>query len=391
MSEARIGAPGDNGSAMASLAGNGLPPIRTDSAASQRTRLLTDVAFAAVLALLAAAVLAGGVALYPSASDASRQRAGEAILLPGNKVVAESAAALEHAKKLDDLAEAGAAARAAIADLELLDTQGISDSQFQSAARQLLQAQLAWLSALAPLADLEESTVGEWRSHRRGIRAAVRQIERAHPAIAELQLASELNVWGPVLTWSLANADAVVVQAARRLRLWRSRVQKVRQGRREALAAITSYDSSVRGYLATYDGLRTDLDDWIRKVDTEGTTFAKAYKFLGSASTATESVRNGIAALEAPADVASSQRRLLAFMDRAIAAVDSARAGISEHERESKDKYSYYTEAAEWQRFRSESDAAVRKSAAARSRWQAAVAAQVKKLNSVKLPKRPNV
>ena len=390
MSEAGIEVVGDNGSAMASLAGNGLPPIRTDSAAPQRSRLLRDVAFASVLTLLAAAVVAGGVALYPHGSDASRERAEEAIL-PGNEVVAESAYALEHAEKLDDLAEAGAAARAAIADVELLDTRGISDPKFRSAAKELLQAQLALLSALDPLAGLEESTVGEWRSHRRRIRAAVRQIEHAHPAVAELDLTRELNVWGPVLTWSLANADAVVAKAARRLGVWRSRVQEIRQGRREALAAIASYDSSVRGYLATYDGLRIGLDDWIRNVDTEGTTFAKAYKFLGSTSTATQSVRNGIAALDAPADVASAHTRLLAFMDRATAAVDSARAGISEHKRDSNDKYSYYTEAPGWQRFRTESDAAVRQSAAARSRWMEAVGAEVKRVKSAKLPKRPDV
>ena len=100
-------------SAMASLAGNGLPPIRTNTAASQKPRLLKGVAFAAVLALFAAAVVAGGVALYPRASDASRERAEEAIL-PANDVVAESAYALEHAEKLDDLADAGAAARAAM-------------------------------------------------------------------------------------------------------------------------------------------------------------------------------------------------------------------------------------------------------------------------------------
>jgi hypothetical protein len=373
MSEAGIEAVGDNVGAMASRAGNGLPPIRTDTAASQRARLLREVAFAAVLALLVAAVVASGVAVYPHSHNPSRDRAEEAIL-PGNQVVAESAAALEHAEKLDDLAEAGAAARAAIADVELLDTQGISDSQFRRAAKQLLQAQLALLSALKPLADLEESTVREWRSDRRRIRAAVRQIERAHPAVAELDLTSELNVWGPVLTWSLANADAVVGRAARRLRMWRARVQKIRQGRREALAAITSYDSSVRGYLATYESLRTDLDDWIRKVDTEGTTSAKASKFLGSASTAIQSVRNGIAAVGAPAGVAPAHTSLFAFMDRAIATVDSARAGISKHER-----------------FRSGSDAAVRDSAAARSRWQATVAAEVKKIKSVKLSKRPDV
>ena len=373
MSDAEIEALGDNVGAMASHVGNGLPPIRTDPASSQAARLLKDVAFAAVLALLAAAVIAGGVAVYPHTSDASRQHAEEAIL-PGNQIVAESAAALEHAEKLDDLAEAGANARAAIADVELLDTQEISDPQLRSAAKQLLQAQLALLSALEPLADLEESTVSEWRSHRRRIRAAVRRIDHAHPAVAELHLTSQLNVWGPVLTWSLANADAVVAKAARRLRIWRSRVQEIRQGRREALAAITSYDSSVRGYLATYDGLRTDLDGWIRRVDTEGITSARAYKLLGSTSAAIQSVRDGIAALEAPAGIAPAHTRLLAFMDSAIATVDSTRAGISKQER-----------------FRSESEAAIRESAAARSKWQAAVAAEVKKIKSMKLPKRPDV
>jgi hypothetical protein len=344
---------------MASHVGNGLPPIRTNTDASQGARLLRDLAFAAVLALLAAAVVAGGIAFYPDPSDASRQHAQEAVL-PGNQVVAESAAALEHAEKLDDLAEAGARARVAVADLELLDTRGIGDSQLRNAAKQLLRAQLALLSALEPLADLDESSVGEWRSHRRRIRAAVRQIERAHPAIAELDLTSDLNVWGPVLTWSLANADAVVATAARRLRTWRARVQEVRRGRREALAAITSYDSTVRGYLATYDGFRADLDDWIRRFDTNRSRFTNGSKFLRSRSTALHSVRNDMAVLEAPAGVASAHTNLLAFMDRAIASVSSARPRL-------------------------------RESTATRSRWQAAVAAEVRRIRSVNLPKRPDV
>ena len=351
-----------------------------------------ELAFSAVLALLVGAVVAGGVVLYPHTSDLSRERAEEAIR-PGRQAVADSAVALEHAEKLDDLAEAGAAAGTAISAVELLDPRRISDSQFRTAAEQLLQAQLALLSALEPLADLDESTVGKWRSHRRGIRAAVRQVARAQPAVAELDLARENTVWGPVLTWSLANADAVVAKASRRLRQWRSRVQRVRRERRAALAAVAGYESGVRGYLATYDGLGTELDDWIRKVDTEGATFSDAHKFLGSASTARQRVRDGIAALDAPAAVASTHASLLAFIDRALAAVDSARAGVSEVERDSKGKrrYSDYMDAPGWQRFRSESNAADSKSAAARSTWQEAVAHEVEQIESIKPPKRPDV
>jgi hypothetical protein len=364
MSEAGTEALRDNVGAMASHVGNGLPPIRTNTDAPQGARLLRDVAFAALLALLAAAVVAGGVAVYPHTSDASRERAEEAIL-PSNQVVAGSAAALEHAEKLDDLAEAGEAARVAIADVELLDTAGIGDSRFRSAAKKLLQAQLALLSALEPLADLDESTVGEWERHRRGIRAAVRRIDRAHPAVAELALTRELNVWGPVLSWSLANADAVVAKASRRLGIWRSRAQQVRLERRRALAAVMSYESSVGGYLATYDGLRRDLDYWIRRVDSEGTRGAKPHKFFGRAAAASQGVRDGLATLDPPAGVAAAHTGLLASMDRAIAAG--------------------------WQRLRSESDVVARESASARSKWQAAVAREVKRITSVKAPKRPDV
>src|SRR5687768_11432378 len=164
MSYAEVEAVGDNVGAMASHVGNGLPPIRTSTDAPQRARLIRAAALAAVLASLAAAVVAGGAAVYPHASDASRERAEEAVL-PGNAAVAGSAAALEHAEKLDDLAEAGAAARTAIADVELLDTAGIGDSRFRRAAKRLLRAQRAWLAALEPLADLGESTVAEWRRH----------------------------------------------------------------------------------------------------------------------------------------------------------------------------------------------------------------------------------
>jgi hypothetical protein len=370
MSDAEIEALGENVGAMASLAGNGLPPIRTDPAPPQTPRLLRDAAFAAVLALLAAAVIAGGVAVYPHTSDANRERAGQ-VLLPGNQVVAESAAALEHAEKLDDLAEAGAAARAAMADVELLDTRGISDPHVRRAAGELLHGQLALLSALEPLTDLDEATVGRWRTHRRRIRAAVRRIEHARPAVAELHLTSRLNVWGPVLSWSLANADAVVATAARRLRVWRARVHEIRQRRGEALAAMTSYDSSVRGYLATDDGLRTDLDDWIRRIDTEGTTFARARRFLRGASAARRSVRDGIAALDVPPTLAAAHTRLLASIDRRVRAVRSDPPG--------------------WDRLRNELDVAARKSAAARLRWQEAIAAEVKRIEAIKRPKRPDV
>src|SRR6185436_15838531 len=97
MSEGAIEAIGDNVGAMASLAGKGLPPIQTGTAGPQRTRLRGALGFTAVLTLLAGAGVAGGVALYPHTSDASRQRAEEAVL-PGSQAVAESAYALEHAE-----------------------------------------------------------------------------------------------------------------------------------------------------------------------------------------------------------------------------------------------------------------------------------------------------
>jgi hypothetical protein len=365
MSDAEIDAVGDNVGAMASHVGKGLPPIRTSTDAPERARLLRVVALAAVLASLVAAVVAGAAAVYPHASDASRERAEEAIL-PGNAALAGIAAALEHAKKLDDLAEAGAAARAATVDVELLDTAGISDSRFRTPAKKLLRAQLALLSALEPLADLDESTVGDWRRHRHEIRAAVRRIDRAQPAVAELALTPELNVWGPVLIWSLANADAVVAQASRRLGMWRSRVQQLRRARRQALAAATIYEGSVGRHLATYDGWRRNLDDWIRTVDTEGITRVEARKFLGQASAAGQNIRDRIASLNPPARVASAHTRLLASIDRAV-------------------------EVPRWQRLRGPSEAVVREAAAARSNWQAAVAREVKRITSVTAPKRPDV
>ena len=366
---------------MASLAGNGLPPTRTGTAASERGRLLRDAAFAAVLALLAAVVVAGGVAVYPHERDASRERAREAIL-PGNRVVADSAYALEHADKLDDLAKAGAVARAATGDLELLDTRGISDARLRSAAEDLLRAQLALLAELERLVDLNESTVGRWENHRRALRAAVRRIDRARPAIVKHGLARELNVWGPLLSWSLANADAVVAEASHRLDIWQSRVRQIRRARGQALAAVASYEASVRGYLATYDRLGVDLDGWIGKVETEGATLAKTYRFLASASAVGQSVRDGIASLDAPPGVSSAHTNLLATIDRSLAVIESASAGIPEGQRDSKRT---------WQPLGTESDAVVRESAAARSKWQAAVAREVKRIRSIRTPRRPDV
>jgi hypothetical protein len=370
---------------------NGLPPLRTGGDAppgGPRRR----IALAAVLALLVGVAAGGGVALYLASTDDSHERA-EAAVLAGSQAVEESAEALRQAAKLDEVAEAGETASVAVGDTEraLAETDSISDPGYRDPVDRVLKAELTLLTSLASLEDLREGTVDEWQSMRRSIRAAVLEVADVQAAVDSLDFSSEPVLPGPAVSTALDSANRVVSTADRKLRKWRSKAQEIRSDKRGELAVMNGYADSMRTYLTTYNGLRTDLDEWIQRVDTEGATFNEAYEFLGNAYSERQRVRSGIGALDAPAPVASAHVALLDVMDRAMAAVDSATTGISEYEWDFEGEYSYYTETPGWQTFSSESDAIAGDSGSARSSWDAAVAGEIVRIESRKLPKKPEV
>ena len=148
----------------------------------------------------------------------------------------------------------------------------------------------------------------------------------------------------------------------------------------------------MEGFLATYDGLRSSLDEWIQKVDSDGATFDEAYSFLASASSERASVRQSIAVLDPPASIASAHNDFLASLDAAVAAVDSAYTGIEEYEGDIfGEEYIDYKDTPGWQTFRSESESVSAGYGSARASLEALITQERHKVERRQLPRKPKV
>jgi hypothetical protein len=305
------------------------------------------------------------------------------------------ATAIARAARLDDLVAGGRVAQTnertirnliRRADTELADRPGYHDVVVAA-----LSAQAATLQAMASLSTLTPQTLGRWNATHADVTASL-------PAVAETRRKAAL-VLPPGLppdrsnaaTRAVTSVDDLVSGMQRKLRRWRKRYERARRERRQRLAVLDSYARSMRDYLGTYDELRDELSTFMAKVDSSGVTFDDAYDFLAEASGARSRVRNGIAALDAPAALATTHNELLAVVDTGVAAVDAAWDGTADYEFDFEGEYDHYRDTPGWQSFTRDSEAIASRYAAARGSWQSQVDAARKRVRDRRIPTPPEV
>ena len=195
----------------------------------------------------------------------------------------------------------------------------------------------------------------------------------------------------PVVLAAITAAGHEVRSARRKLRSWNRRWESARSERKQRLRVMDSYAQSMRSYLVRYDDLRSDMEAWIAKVDSDGASYSDAYEFLADASSGRASVSKGVGALDAPPSLAAQHAQLRVVIDRAAKAVDDAYTGISDYQYSDGGEYDSYKDTPGWQSFSSESETVSGAYNAARTAWEKRVERRRKAIRNTKLPAAPNV
>jgi hypothetical protein len=352
------------------------------------------IVVAGLLTVLLGAAVGAGVAVLLEAEDDGPERAS-ALLAAANDRIAGTLERYGRAGSLAELRAAGAFAERAqaptLAALETAETAGL-EPRLRGSVTALLTAQFTVLQALGRPAALKPSSLWAWREMRDDLDQAAAGLEVAWRGFdVEIEGVRRPPDLSRRLREVTSEADRSLRRAQRRLRDWQRKRRKALRARRADIAVLDAYATTMSGYLDQYSRLRSEMSDWIAKVDSEGVTFREAYDVLGEASTDRQRVRDGIAALDAPAALAEEHNALLGVIDEAIAAVDAAIEGTADYQFDFADEYASYRDAPGWERFTTSSSAISGRYAAARAAWAAERDRERQRIAERGVPKRPEI
>lgn len=370
----------------------GQPPVSGDEG-ERRVGRLRKPWVAALAAVGIGLVGGGGVVAYVKLADDSKEAAAAA-LTSGRDTLSSVAGELNSAEQMADINSAGQDAARAVprVEEELTRVEAIEDEQVRAPVGEALAAELTILQSLAGLADDRKPDVGSFEAVDRAVRGATLTLEQTTPRIKALELEGVDRLPAAPIVAATQNAGGVIQTGARKLARWRGQVARIKRETKGELAAMNSYATSMRGYLTTYDGLRSSMDEWIQKVDSEGATFEESYDFLASASSERAAVRQSIVALDAPAALATAHNNFLGVLDSAVGAVDSAYTGIAEYESDFfGEEYVDYKDTPGWRTFRSESEGVSEEYGSARATLESSILQEQRKIERRHLPPKPEV
>jgi hypothetical protein len=365
-----------------------LAPAPAQPPRRRRLRLWAVVAGAVLLGA------GGGLAtvLVVQARDTSEREAVD-IVAATHTDVERVARRFSSADRLIDVqvAARSAADAADRAREEVRSASQIHNQRKRVATREAAAADLAVLDSLAPLADVTPERLSGWDDRRQSIDGARAAIDRAAGPLEELRLEHSPPSPASSVAAARLHLDELMTAAERRYGRWRRRFRAARKERDADLAVIVGYAGSMRGHLSTYSSLRTELSNWMGKVDSQGVTFGQAYDFLAEASAARSRVRVAIAALDPPSPVAAQHNDLLSTIDQAVRTVDSAYNGTIDFQFDFAGDYAYYREAPGWDSFKSESERISTRYSAAQGAWESKLASARTAVKDRRLPKEPQL
>jgi hypothetical protein len=337
---------------------------------------------------------AGGLLLMRDEEDTT-PRTAAALLADAERSVRDVAAELRAVERLEDVHVAGRHASDEAEHIRSLADRGeralTASPALAKPVRAALTADAAALTAAAQVQQLERDRLGDWRAMLADIRGGIAAASSGHARVSALPQVRASKDPTPALAAASTRVDALVRRARKKLANWHKRYRKAKAQRRESLAVLDGYRSSMLVYLRDYDELRTAMSTFIGKVDSTGVTFDDAYDFLADASSSRSRVRRGIAALDAPASLATPHNTLLAVVDTSIAAVDQAYDGTLDYEFDYEGAYDDYRDVPGWRSFTTQSEQVAARYTTARAAWDQAFANARKKISDRALPKAPQL
>lgn len=332
-----------------------------------------------------------------SRADLRRVRAGAASDLGDVEAMLDRlTATVSPALAEDATGEAGRLARALdaaekTADLRSLATTSAAEATAARSAaqtlpegegKQVLGGYADVLAAVADLAQVDGESASVWKAARAEMAAAFRSVSASADAPA-------LDVQA---RQALASADGVVAAATAAFADWRAKTDAAVEARAADGEDLKEYAAFFRTQTKSYEQLRQDLSTFTARVEDPGAdvSYAEGYAFLSQAGEDRRLVRDTLVGTSVPDGAQEAHSEVVAAIDRAISAVQSAYDGL-EQSQDCFEDCPYYRDTTGWQTFLSESDAISKGYARALTRWDASVVAAERAISNRPLPPKPSV
>lgn len=340
----------------------------------------------AALTLIAAGVTA--VLLLTAPRPAAGYDIGAAL----GAVERTTTAALHAVADAPTFAElAGAADEVKVALDEVQETIGHTDEIGDRVERRIVRDYLdhdkALLKGLALLTSLPDTELHRWEALASDLSQATTALHGLAPRAAAEDVAIEPAVLAASAQDAVTRANAVITDTRSRLVDWTAEVTRIELDKQAQLTTLDSYHHAIRPVLDRYGAARAGADEFVGRVDTDGSNFEEVYGFLDSARATHEDLRNTLVGLPPPPAVAGTHAGLLRTMDVTVLELAAAAAGTAEFvwtngmER--------YREAPAWQGFVPRSAARSTDFANAVSAWEAQITAELLRLTAITPPLKP--
>ena len=331
------------------------PPLPAAAAAGRRRRW----PYLLATAVLLAAAGAGAAAFYLSSR-------GPDLAAFQQGVAGAGAVAAELQRQTDTLASPAELAAFRIglarqqAELARLQAEAVAVPQAapRAALISLLAGEERYLVELERLGSLEPETLlaGQLGRARELAAAGESDYQRAAgllPSDQAVAAAADFELSPAGLERVLSERRSAWIGYEKTL----AQVRQVNRQRAAQLARMQTFTGRLDGVIARYSNSRSELADWIEKVNLYGASFGEAYQVLAQQSDRRRQLRSELAALAPPTVYTGHAAALLSVIDRAIDATEAAARGISEYQySDYYEGYSSYDQTPGWLSFEQQSN-----------------------------------
>lgn len=283
-----------------------------------------------------------------------------------------------------DLRRAGQAVPAAMALVEsqLAEVSRLGDGDTRRAVRTFLDAELALLGALTPLADLDQEQSDSWPAIGEAGQVALDRLRSATTALPKPATATSAGIVAAT-TRALPHLRTTLDEMRGRITAWRTEVEKARAERKTGLDALDAYAGPFRAQMERYGRLRGEVAEYVSRI--ASTKYEDDYRFFSEARAKRNEVREALSSYTPPAGLAAAHAQINAVVDRSIGAIDEAVSGLSR----SQARGESFRNTDGWKTFMSRSEEI---SAAWRNAvWDKVVADERDRLNAIDDPPRPAI
>lgn len=246
-----------------------------------------------------------------------------------------------------------------------------------------------YATALASMTDLSKIDA----EHTGGWTATRAKLAQTFGQVASAAGTSDGAGVRDALEEALTAMDGVVNKASAAMADWKVKTENAVAAQKTDTENLASYTSFFRSQSKVYEQHRQDLAAFTARVEdpNAGVTYYEGYAFLSQAAQDRRDVRDMMVGMDVPAGVRDAHEQVVAAIDRAIGAVQSAYDGLEQSEDCYFEDCLYYRDTPGWQTFQSESDAIGEAYADAMKVWEADAAAAKASVSSRTLPAKPEV